>query len=111
MADTQQFDEVGALLDQFKRTEEPHLDGTPEVTWDDIKVKRFADLLQADREYNFDSPEEMIADYQAYKQTLRDIISNAKAEGKEPWEVARDWPDSPSEKWQPKMAVNGIIPQ
>jgi hypothetical protein len=84
--------------------DEPHLQTTPTVTWDDVTHKRDQELLLTEGRYNFDSPPAMIKAYTDYKQALRELISDAKAEGKEPWEVI--FPHHPDEAWQP----DGTIP-
>jgi hypothetical protein len=45
----------------------------PIPTWDDIRRKRDQMLLEAERKYNFDTPEEIQAAWRSYKQELRDL--------------------------------------
>ena len=66
-------------------TENLQLDNNEEIpppayqpTWDDIRKQRNDMLLHAELEYNFDSPDEIINAWQAYKQELRDIPETYK---------------------------------
>lgn len=45
----------------------------PNKTWAEIRLQRDQMLLEAERGYNFDTPEEIQAVWRAYKQELRDI--------------------------------------
>ena len=50
----------------------------PEKTWADVRKQRDALLLEAERQYNFDTPEEVKAAWRAYKQQLRDLPETFK---------------------------------
>jgi hypothetical protein len=48
---------------------------TPKITWEEVRSKRDAELLHADRFYNFDTPDALKQLWVNYKQALRDIPS------------------------------------
>jgi hypothetical protein len=53
-------------------------DNPPKKTWADVRLQRDNALLDAERKYNFDSPEEIINAWKEYKQKLRDIPETYK---------------------------------
>lgn len=50
----------------------------PQKTWADVRKQRDSLLIEAEREYNFDSPESLKTAWRAYKQQLRDIPDTYK---------------------------------
>ena len=64
-----------------------------EVTWEMVREHRDMLLLDAERQYNFDVPTEMLEAWKEYKQKLRDIPETYK--DLEDLNQIR-WPDMPN---------------
>jgi hypothetical protein len=92
-------DQSQTLAQQNSAETAPHLETPNIVTWIDIYERRNAEIHAADAKYNFDSPPEMIAAYQEFKEKLRHLIAEHRDAGKEPHEV--EWPAHPDAVWQP----------
>jgi hypothetical protein len=50
----------------------------PQVTWDDVRKMRNDMLHHAEQLYKFDFPEELLKQFQDYKQALRDLPETYK---------------------------------
>lgn len=74
------------------------------VTWDDIRRKRDQMLLEAERGYNFDTPEEIQAVWRAYKQQLRDLPT-IYADLEDLNQI--EWPDSPRSQLVQQLTLSG----
>ena len=76
----------------------------PSPTWDDIRRKRDQMLLEAERGYNFDTPEEIQAAWRTYKQQLRDIPTiYADLEDLN----LIEWPSSPADIFVQQLTLSG----
>lgn len=76
----------------------------PSLTWKDIREKRDQMLLEAERRYNFDTPEEVQALWRAYKQQLRDIPT-IYAELDDLTQII--WPEDPSNQYMQQLTLSG----
>ena len=76
----------------------------PIPTWVDIREKRDQMLLEAERGYNFDTPEEVLALWQAYKQQLRDIPTTY-ADLEDLTQIK--WPDDPRNQYTQQLTLSG----
>ena len=76
----------------------------PTKTWAEVRSKRDQLLLEAERGYNFDTPEEIQAVWRAYKQQLRDIPATyADLEDVN----LIEWPMDPSSQFAQQLTVSG----
>lgn len=76
----------------------------PAPSWDDIRRKRDQMLLEAERGYNFDTPEEIQIIWRAYKQNLRDIPTTyAELEDLS----LIDWPTDPRDQLTQQLTLSG----
>lgn len=76
----------------------------PVKTWADIRLKRDQMLLEAERGYNFDTPEEIQAVWREYKQALRDIpVTYANLED---LNLIR-WPADPKDQLAQQLTLSG----
>lgn len=76
----------------------------PTTTWDDVRRKRDQMLLEAERGYNFDTPEEIQIEWRAYKQALRDIPTTyADLEDLS----LIEWPTSPKDQFAQQLTLSG----
>lgn len=69
----------------------------PNKTWEDVRRQRDAMLLEAERQYNFDTPESVKAAWRAYKQALRDLPDTYK-DIEDLNQIV--WPETPSDHIQ-----------
>jgi hypothetical protein len=92
-------DQAQTLAPTISEDGAQHLENPTLALWADVYERRNAEIHSADGKYNFDSPPEMIAAYQEFKEKLRNIIAEHKAAGKGPHEV--EWPEHPDARWQP----------
>lgn len=76
----------------------------PTPTWEDIRRKRDQMLLDAERRYNFDTPEEVLALWRAYKQQLRDIPTTY-ADLEDLNQI--EWPDDPQNQYAQQLTLSG----
>jgi hypothetical protein len=85
-------------------TEENIEQSLPSTTWADIRLKRDQMLLDAERGYNFDTPEEIQAAWRAYKQQLRDLPATyADLEDLS----LIEWPTSPASLFTQQLTLSG----
>lgn len=76
----------------------------PIPTWVEIREKRNQLLLEAERGYNFDTPEEVLALWHAYKQQLRDIPT-VYADLEDLNQIS--WPDDPRNQYMQQLTLSG----
>lgn len=76
----------------------------PPPTWDDVRQRRNQLLLEAEKFYNFDSPEKMKKLFRDYKQALKDMPQKYK-DLKDLREIP--WPDIPSDHQQQLYPARG----
>lgn len=76
----------------------------PSPTWADIRRKRDQLLLEAESRYNFDTPEEVLSLWRAYKQQLRDIPTTY-ADLEDLNQV--EWPKDPSVQYVQQLTLSG----
>jgi outer membrane PBP1 activator LpoA protein len=112
MAEITQPNQFTPVLSDPSHIDEPHIQAAHEtnsqMTWDDVRMKRDADLHIVENSYNFDSPPAMIAAYKLYKQQLRDIIKDSQAAGLHPFQVK--FPEHPDAIWQPTLEKSSPPP-
>jgi hypothetical protein len=66
---------------------------TPAPTWDDVKNARNAMLSGSDSFFNIDTPEPLRSEWLFYREQLRQLVDNEKANGRTPGTV--HWPLPP----------------
>ena len=76
----------------------------PTKTWDDVRQTRNQMLLEAEKGYNFDTPEEIQAVWRAYKQELRDIPT--KYADLEDLNLI-EWPENPKDQMAQQLTLSG----
>lgn len=76
----------------------------PNPTWDEVRRKRDQMLLDAERGYNFDTPEEIQEVWRAYKQELRDIPT--KYADLEDLNLI-EWPANPEDQLVQQLTLSG----
>lgn len=76
----------------------------PTPTWDAIREKRNQLLLDAERRYNFDTPEAVQELWRNYKQQLRDIPTTY-ADLEDLNQV--EWPTDPSNQYAQQLTLSG----
>lgn len=85
-------------------TENLEENSIPQPTWADIRRKRDQMLLEAERRYNFDTPETVQALWRAYKQQLRDLPSTyADLEDLN----SIKWPEEPTGQYVQQLTLSG----
>jgi hypothetical protein len=69
----------------------------PPPSWDDVKTARDTQLQGSDSAFNFDTPEPLRSEWMFYREQLRQLIPNEKANGRTPGTVhypIPPWPRS-----------------
>jgi hypothetical protein len=67
----------------------------PGPTWDDVKKARNSLLTSSDNMFNFDTPEPLRSEWLFYRECLRQLIENEKANGREAATVHMPVPPAP----------------